>query len=124
MGIHSVEKSHLSAKGMLAKVHSIFKQIPAPPRDPRGLQPDIPLVNCLMSGLAIFGLKYPSLLQFDQSANTEVVKHNLKSLYHVDKAPCDTSMRERLDKVDPRLLRPAFTGIFSLLQRGKILEDY
>jgi hypothetical protein len=124
MGIHSVEKIHLSAKGMLAKVHSIFKKIPVPTRDPRGLQPEIPLVDCLMSGLAIFGLKYPSLLQFDQSANTEVVKHNLKSLYHVDKAPCDTSMRERLDKVDPRLLRPAFTGIFSLLQRGKILEDY
>jgi hypothetical protein len=33
-------------------------------------------------------------------------------------------MRERLDHVDPQLLRPAFTGLFSLLQRGKVVEDY
>ena len=38
--------------------------------------------------------------------------------------PCDTSMRTRLDEVDPKALRPAFTAIFSLLQRGKVLEDY
>ncbi len=33
-------------------------------------------------------------------------------------------MRQRLDKVDPKLIRPAFTAIFSLVQRGKDLEDY
>jgi hypothetical protein len=33
-------------------------------------------------------------------------------------------MRERLDEVKPRELRPAFTSIFSALQRGKQLEKY
>ncbi len=124
MGVHSVEKSQLSAKGMLAKVRSVFNQIPDPPRDPRGLKAAISLPDCLMSALAVFGLKFPSLLQFDDSCDTDTTKHNLKTLYQVENAPDDTNMRQRLDQVDPRFIRPAFTAIFSLLQRGKVLEDY
>lgn len=124
MGVHSVEKQQLSARGMLAKVRSIFENIPNPPRDPRGLKSEISLVDCLMSALAVFGLKFPSLLQFDEHSDANLVKHNLKTLYQVENAPDDTNMRQRLDKVDPRSLRPAFTAIFSLLQRGKVLEEY
>jgi hypothetical protein len=124
MGIHSVEKKQLSAKGMLAKIRSTFTKIPEPPRDMRGLKSKIPLSDCLMSGLALFGLKSPSLLQFDRDSEEGAIKHNLQKLYHVEDVPCDTYLRERLDKVDPQFLRPAFTGIFSLLQRGKVLEDY
>ena len=124
MGIHSTEKKQLSAKGMLAKIRSVFEKIPEPFRDQRGLKSKISLADCLMSGLAIFGLKFPSLLQFDEGRNNDVIKHNLMTLYQVEDAPCDTYMREKLDKVDPRLIRPAFTTIFSLLQRGKVLEDY
>ncbi len=124
MGVHSIEKTQLSAKGMLAKVRSVFGQIPEPPRDPRGIKAAISLADCLMSALALFGLKFPSLLQFDEHSNTDVVKHNLKTLYQVENVPDDTNMRQRLDQVDPRSIRPAFTAIFSLLQRGKVLEDY
>jgi len=109
---------------MLAKVRSIFEQIPQPPRNSRGLKPGIPLSDCLMSALAVFGLKFPSLLQFDQSCAADVIKHNLKTLYLVKNAPDDSNMRQRLDKIDPQFIRPAFTALFSLLQRGKILEEY
>ena len=68
MGLHSIEKKQLSAKGMLQKVRSLFQEIPDPPRDARGLKSDISLADCLMSGLAIFGLKFPSLLQFGHMA--------------------------------------------------------
>ena len=47
MGVHSVEKNQLSAKGMLVKVRSIFKQIPEPPRDPRSIKSEIPLTDNL-----------------------------------------------------------------------------
>lgn len=67
MGIHSVEKKQLSAAGMLQKVRSIFEKVPEPPRNPQGIKARIPLSDCLMSGLAVFGLKFPSLLQFDDS---------------------------------------------------------
>ena len=33
-------------------------------------------------------------------------------------------MRERLDEVDPRALRRAFTRLFGALQRGKALEGF
>ena len=36
--------------------------------------------------------------------------------------PCDTSMREILDTVDPEQLRPLFKDAFRPLQRGKVLE--
>jgi len=52
MGIHSVEKRQLSAKGLLNRVHSIFNQIPPSDRDPRGLKSKILLADCLMSALA------------------------------------------------------------------------
>ncbi len=35
-----------------------------------------------------------------------------------------TYMRERIDEVDPKDLRKAFTYLFSQLQRGKVLEDF
>lgn len=55
-----------------------------------------------MSGLAVFSMKYPSLLQFDRdSQEGGCIEHNLKTLYKVDKVPCDTYMRERLDEVCP-----------------------
>jgi hypothetical protein len=45
-------------------------------------------------------------------------------LYHVQNAPSDTYLRERLDDVDPMKLRKLFTAVFSRLQRGKALENY
>ena len=36
--------------------------------------------DVLMSGLAVFGLKFPSLLQYDQ--NRPTLDHNLLSFYH------------------------------------------
>src|SRR5262245_56724894 len=100
MTTHSVEKKQLSARGMIKKLRSVFSQIQEPQRDTRGLKSKIPLVDCLASGLALFSLKIPSLLQFDQGLNDDVVKHNLNTLYGVAKVPCDTYMRERLDQID------------------------
>lgn len=83
------------------------------------------LTDCLMSGVAIFGMKYASLLQFDKDAReNEVVRSNLKSLYKINKAPSDTQFRERLDVVDPEILQRGLNAIITQLQRGKVLESY
>ena len=124
MGIRCEEKKHLSAKGMLREVRLFFKNISQPNKKGAGKLPLISLVDCLMSGLAAFGLKFPSLLQFDLAATEEVIRHNLKSLYGIEKAPCDTQMRERLDMVHPSQIRGVFKKIFSLIQRGKALDRY
>ena len=48
--------------------------------------------------------------------------HNLETLFGIGHVPSDTSMRERLDALDPQALRPAFKAAFSELQRGNGLE--
>jgi len=40
-----------------------------------------------MSGLAMFGLKCPSLLQFDKIRHEKTIKANLKELYGVSRSP-------------------------------------
>ena len=88
------EKKNLSMKGLLGKVREIFEKIPRTVK-----REIISLADCLMSALAMFGIKVPSLLAFDKQKLEETVKHNLKSLYAVNKAPSDTRMREVLDEV-------------------------
>lgn len=119
-----VEKIHLSAKGLIGKARSVFKKIKEPIKGGQGQPKEISLTDCLTSALAIFKLKFSSLLQFEDAKEEEHVKQNLKNLFALEKTPCDTYMRERLDEVDPRDLRPAFTSIFSALQRGKELEKF
>jgi hypothetical protein len=66
----------------------------------------------------MFSLKAPSLLAFDK----ERAEGNLHTIYGIARVPCDTHMREILDPVSPKLLRPVFKSIFRQLQRGKPLE--
>ncbi len=57
----------------------------------------------MMFGLAIFGFKSPSLLQFEKNVNSEsMITRNLRTLYGVKKIPSDTYMIEQLDQVNPR----------------------
>jgi hypothetical protein len=113
-------RKDLSAPGLLGVIRAEFATI----GDTRG-GCTIPLVDALMSGLAVFGLKYPSLLQFDQDYHTEArIRGNLQRLYGVDKAPCDTQLRERLDPVEPEALRGAFRAVHRQVQRHKGLEPY
>ena len=73
-----------------------------------------------MAGFAVFALKDPSLLAFDQRRRDDA--KNLQMIFHVEHVPCDTQMREILDSVDAEALRPAFREVFRQLQRGKVLE--
>jgi len=114
-------RKRLSAPGLLEASRLRFSRIP----DPLYGKTNYPLENCLMSCLAMFSLKYPSLLQFEDSHRVdEKVRHNLESLYGVDRVPSDTYMRERLDPMDPEQLQPAFKACFSAVQRGKALPLY
>lgn len=77
-----------------------------------------------MSGLAMFSLKFPSLLKFDENKAELEIKHNLRTLYNVEQTPSDTYMRERCDEVEPSEVRKAFKAVFACVQRGKGLESF
>jgi hypothetical protein len=108
-------RKHLSADALLSKLRSGFGDI----TDHRSGDVDISLSDALMSAFALFSLKAPSLLAFDK----ERTEDNLQRVYGLERVPCDTSMREILDPVEPESLRPLFKGVFGALQRGKALEE-
>ena len=108
-------RKHLSADALLSKLRSGLGDI----TDHRLGDVDISLRDALMSAFAMFSLKSPSLLAFDK----ERTEDNLQRVYGLERVPCDTSMREILDPVDPESLRPLFKGVFGALQRGKALEE-
>jgi len=112
----------LGMPGMLRSIHKIFSKI----RDPKTFTkpPDISISDHLMSGLAVFGLKCPSLLDYDRKRTNEKTAQNLRDLYFVSNPPSDTYLRERLDDINPDSLRPAFKRIFAHFQRGKGLEEF
>src|SRR5437879_3366369 len=108
-------RKHLSADALFHVVRSGFADIP----DPRCADVDISLTDTLMSAFAMFSLKAPSLLAFDK----ERAEGNLHTIYGIQRVPCDTYMRERLDPLSPKWLRPVFKSVFRQLQRGKALEE-
>ncbi len=114
-------RQDLSAPGLVSKVNQVYGQIP----DHRMHgNKDISLRSTLMSATALFFLKSPSLLQFDEKRRDPFIEENLKNLFFADEIPCDTQMREIIDPVPPGEIKKAFPALFRLAQRGKALEKY
>jgi hypothetical protein len=108
-------RKHLSADALFSRLRTGFSAI----ADHRPGTPKMPLPDALMSAFAMFSLKSPSLLAFDD----ERKEGNLQHVYGIGQVPCDTRMREILDPVDPESLRPLFKSVFGAVQRGKALEE-
>ena len=117
-------KKTLSDKALLQEVQNILKSNLTDSRMLGKIQ--FSLVDVAMATLAMFRLKFPSLLQFELKLKhqAEIIKKNLFSLYNIFSPPSDTQMREILDQANPVDFRGVFTGLFKLLQRAKILTQF
>lgn len=107
----------LCADRLFALVRADFEQV----TDQRADNAKISMPDALMSGSAMFSLKDPSLLAFDERRTTD---SNLGSIYGIEEVPGDTQMRTILDDVDPVEIRPAFRDVVRQLQRSKELEQF
>lgn len=108
-------RKKLSASALFKLVHAGLEKI----KDVRADNQTISLADAMMSAFAIFSLKEPSLLAFDERRATD---ENLGRLYGIKAIPCDTQMRTILDEVDPESIRPLYKDVFRELQRGKVIE--
>src|ERR1700704_1354387 len=81
------ERLHLSADALYRLVRLGFHKIPDHRCGPVGVS----LGDALLAAFALFALKAPSLLAFDQQRQTD--EFNLKSLFGMKHIPCDTQMR-------------------------------
>jgi hypothetical protein len=88
--------------------------------DARQREGDYTVADAVLSALAMFSLKDPSLLAFQHRRHDQ----NMKNLYRIANVPSDTQMRNILDPLEPDQLRPLFQEVFSELQRGKALEPF
>jgi hypothetical protein len=108
----------LSAGELLKLLRSGFEEI----EDHRVAElVKVSLTDTLMSAFAMFSLKDPSLLAFDERRRTD---GNLKRVYALEQVPCDTQMRTTLDEIEPSEVKPLFENVFRELQRSKELEKY
>ena len=82
----------------------------------------IPLADALMSAFAMFSLKDPSLLAFDHRRHNP--NDNFRTIYGINRVPCDSQMRDILDPIDPANLRAPFREVFRRLQRGQVLKRF
>jgi hypothetical protein len=112
--------SSLSSPTLLNILRGMFANM----EDERKYVRQFPLVDVLASGLAIFSLKFPSLLMFNNERNTEIIRHNLKELFQVEQAPCDTQMRRILDGVDPSQFPESFGALHRHLQGHEVFKKY
>lgn len=108
----------LSADRFFQFIRSEFDKI----ADHRSQPVQFSLADTLMAALAMFSLKDPSLLAFDK--RREDPNDNFRSIFGITNTPCDTQMRSILDSINPNVIRPLFKGIFQILQRAKILEQF
>lgn len=107
----------LSADRLFALVRASFEEV----TDQRAENAKISMPDALMSGFAIFSLKDPSLLAFDERRTTD---SNLGSIYGIEQVPGDTQMRTILDDVDSGEISPAFRGVVRQLERTKELDKF
>jgi hypothetical protein len=110
-------RKHLSFDPLIRQIRLRAKQLPDT-RDKSNC--GYSMADAVMSAIALFALKDPSLLAFEERRNDE----NIKNLFRVLNVPSDTQMRAILDPLEPDLLRPLFNDVFGQLGRGKALEPY
>ena len=118
-------RTHFTHDSLLTRVHTRIQESLKANKVPEIEGAAISNSDCIMSGLALFTFKFPSLLKFDiaRTSDKPFLK-NLRTLFHIGHVPCDTYMRERLDEIIPAAVRGAYTALFSVLQRSKILEHF
>src|SRR4051812_37737263 len=111
-------RKDLSADALFNMLGGQFAPLP----DARAGELGITLGDALMSAFAMFSLKDPSLLAFDDRRRDP--NDNFRTIYGISRVPSDSQMRAILDPIDPAGLRAPFREIFRRLQRGKALERF
>lgn len=80
------------------------------------------LPDLLMSGFAMFSLKCPSLLSFENRTVCE--KDNLRTVFGIENLPSDTQLRDVLDGINPDFLRNLLPKKFKELEQLGIVSDF
>ncbi len=110
-------RKHCNADNFIRVLRQCFQAVP---EHRQSAKVSVPLDDALMSAFAMFSLKDPSLLAFEERRLRE--PENLRAVFGIGNIASDTQIREILDPVSLTQLWSGVTSIFRILQRGKDLE--
>jgi hypothetical protein len=82
------------------------------------------LHDAFISGFACMFFQDPSLSQFQQRMEENQSNNNLRTLFNVETIPKDTQLRDVIDTIPSKALRPVFKDYFERLRRSKQLEPF
>ena len=111
-------KKKLNVNSLIDLLRSNFGSI----TDNRDDNRSYTISDVMMSAYAMFSLKLPSLLAFEDSYSND--KQNLQSIYQISKIPSDTQMREVIDCIDSADIQSVFPKVLKRLQRAHELEKF
>lgn len=116
--IYQRQRNRITMDGEIASLRKLFQTV----KDKRASNASHKLDDTLMIGYAIFALKYPSVLSFEQQSIMD--RANLKSVYGIDKICSDTQLREILDPIDPQFIRDEFAEKFKTLRKTGLVKEF
>ena len=77
-----------------------------------------------MSAFAVLFCQSPSFLAFQTLMQQSQGINNGETMFGIQKLPTDNQVRNMLDPVDPKLLRPVFAATFSYLQHQQVIDSF
>ena len=118
-----MDRTNLHPDNLYSTVRECFDTIGEHRKNTKNIK--ISQSDALMSGVAVFSLKYPSLLNFEEDIRSDTVEgRNIRTLFKIEHPPSDTQMRDIIDPIDPEHLRKPFDNILGELQRANVLQDF
>lgn len=115
---NSKKPKEITFEELMRRLSAEFEEI----EDHRKANAKYKLADMLRSGFAMFSLKSPSLLSFQEQSEQE--RKNLQNIYKIKAIASDTQMRAVLDEVSPKPIREIFPKIFEKLRQAGVEKEY
>lgn len=80
--------------------------------------------DALMSAFSLFFMQSGSFLQYQRQMATKKGRSNAKSLFGIEKIPCDNQIRNLLDPVSPSAIFPGFDSLHQCLEASGKRQSY
>lgn len=116
--IYQSFRDTISMDSQIRQLRTLFEEV----EDMRASNSQHSLADLLMSGYAMFALKHPSLLSFEQQ--NQVERQNLENVYGIHTLCSDAQLRKVLDGVDPSFIRGYLAKQFANLEKAGLIEEY
>lgn len=106
---------------LLSSLTSVADGLPDPRR---GANVHYKMRDAVLSAFGVFHCQDPSFLAHQQRMQQNRGMNNAAMLFGVEMLPSDNQVRNLLDPIDPKQLRPVFRQTFEFLQQRGVVERF